>query len=110
MQATLPRWLSALALGVLAPVVGAAEPAIFQGADLALGARLITEHRCSQCHARQTGGSGDDIYNPVGRIGSAAQLRGMVEGCNTKLNLQLFPEEVTAVAAVLNRRHYQFRD
>ena len=32
----------------------------------------------------------------------------MVEGCNTELKLQLFPEEVTAVAAVLNRRHYRF--
>jgi hypothetical protein len=32
----------------------------------------------------------------------------MVEQCNTELNLGFFPEEVTAVAAVLNRDHYRF--
>jgi hypothetical protein len=36
-------------------------------------------------------------------------LRGMVEQCNTELNLGLFPEEVTAVSAVLNRDHYRFK-
>jgi hypothetical protein len=87
-----------------------AEPAIFRDADLALGARLLVEHRCQECHARHMGGAGDDIYNPVGRIRSAAQLRGMVEACNTQLKLQLFPEEVTAVSAVLNRRHYQLSE
>jgi len=34
----------------------------------------------------------------------------MVEQCNTELNLGLFPEEVTSVAAVLNRDHYRFAD
>lgn len=29
----------------------------------------------------------------------------MVEQCNTELNLGLFPQEVDAVAAVLNRDH-----
>jgi hypothetical protein len=33
----------------------------------------------------------------------------MVEQCNATLNLQMFPEEVTAVAAVLNRDHYKFK-
>ena len=33
----------------------------------------------------------------------------MVEQCATQLNLSLFPEEVTAMAAVLNRDHYRFR-
>jgi hypothetical protein len=32
-----------------------------------------------------------------------------VENCSTRLNLQLFPEEVTAIAAVLNRDHYRFK-
>ena len=35
-------------------------------------------------------------------------LRGMVDYCSTELNLGLFPEEVTAVAAVLDRDHYRF--
>ena len=32
----------------------------------------------------------------------------MVDYCNSQLNLGMFPEEVTAVAAVLNKRHYLF--
>lgn len=85
-----------------------AVPAIFRGADLALGERLIGEHRCAECHARQVGGDGRDLYNPKGRISSPGVLRGMVERCNTELNLGMFPEEVTAVAAVLQRDHYRF--
>ena len=85
----------------------AAEPAIFKDADLKLGAEMIETHRCQACHIRQVGGDGSDIYNPQGRIQSAGLLRGAVEQCNTQLNLGMFPEEVTAVAAVLNRRHYR---
>jgi hypothetical protein len=33
----------------------------------------------------------------------------MVERCNTELNLQLFPDDVAAVAAVLQRDHYHFK-
>ena len=39
---------------------------------------------------------------------SAGKLRGMVEYCASELKLSLFPEEVTAVAAVLDRDHYHF--
>ena len=39
---------------------------------------------------------------------SGQVLRGMVEQCNTELGLGMFPEEVTAVAAVLQRDHYRF--
>lgn len=85
-----------------------AEPALFKDADYKLGAELIATHRCSQCHVRRVGGDGSDIYNPKGRISTPGFLRGMVEQCNTQLNLGLFPEEVTAVAAVLNRDHYKF--
>lgn len=83
-------------------------PAIFRGADLALGERLMREHRCAECHTRQVGGDGRDIYNPKGRISTPGALRGMVELCNTEMNLGMFPEEVTAVAAVLQRDHYRF--
>jgi hypothetical protein len=108
-----PAWLVAAAAAAVV-VAGtslaqtAAVPDIFRGADLALGVRLIQEHRCSECHARRVGGDGSDIYNPKGRIASPGALRGMVELCNTELNLGLFPEEVTAVAAVLQRDHYRF--
>lgn len=82
---------------------------IFKGADLALGQRLIAENRCTQCHISKVGGDGSAIYRPAGRINTAGLLRGMVEMCNTNMNLGLFPEEVTAVAAVLNRDHYRFK-
>ena len=55
------------------------------------------------------GGDGSSIYRPLGRINTPGFLRGMVEQCNTELNLGLFPEEVTAIAAVLNRDHYRFK-
>ncbi len=86
-----------------------AKPPIFRGADLALGERLIAEHQCVQCHTRRVGGDGSAIYKPQGRINTPGFLRGMVEQCNTELNLGLFPEEVDAVAAVLNRDHYKFK-
>lgn len=82
---------------------------VFQGADLALGARLLVEHKCVECHRSKVGGDGSAIYRPGARISTAGFLRGMVEQCNTELNLGLFPEEVTAVAAVLNRDHYRYK-
>jgi mono/diheme cytochrome c family protein len=82
---------------------------IFQGADLALGQKMITESKCVACHISKVGGDGSKIYKPQGRINNAGLLRGMVEMCNTNMNLGLFPEEVTAVAAVLNRDHYKFK-
>jgi hypothetical protein len=95
-----------------APAAASAPPVpgIYRDADLRLGQRLMTENRCSECHVNKVGGDGSAIYRPLGRINTAGLLRGMVEQCNTELNLGLFPEEVTAVAAVLNRDHYRFRE
>lgn len=84
-------------------------PAIFQEADLPLGERLMAENKCSACHQKAFGGDGSAIYRPGGRISTPGALRGMVESCNTQLNLSLFPEEVTAIAAVLSRDHYRFK-
>lgn len=95
-------WLGAITLAQ-------AQPGIFQGADMALGARLIAESKCAECHARKVGGDGSAIYRPLERINTPGFLRGMVEQCNTELNLGFFPEEVNAVAAVLNRDHYKFK-
>lgn len=86
-----------------------AQPAIFKDADYKLGEQLIAANRCTACHQRREGGDGSSIYKPQGRINSPAFLRGMVEYCNTELNLGFFPEDVTAVAAVLNRDHYKFK-
>ncbi len=104
-----PTWRWALALSGSLWVGGVlAEPAIFKGADHALGQEMITTHQCTACHIRRVGGDGSAIYNPKGKVNTPAFLRGMVEYCNTQLNLGMFPEEVTAVAAVLNKRHYHF--
>ncbi|AOF85534.1 hypothetical protein BSY239_1781 [Hydrogenophaga sp. RAC07] len=99
-----------LALALFVPALAQAQGAeIFKGADLALGAKLIAENKCTQCHTGKVGGDGSTIYRPQGRINNAGLLRGMVENCSTQLNLQLFPEEVTAIAAVLNRDYYKFK-
>ncbi|MFZ2308294.1 MAG: hypothetical protein WAW73_15060 [Rhodoferax sp.] len=84
-------------------------PSLYAGADLAQGAQLIEEHKCNECHQRHVGGDGRDIYNPQGRINTLGLLRGMVEACNTQLNLGLFPDEVNSIAAVLNRDHYKLK-
>lgn len=98
-----------LALGLLACTAAAQAPLHrWPEADLALGERLIREHRCDACHARKFGGDGSAIYRPAGRINKPAALLAMVEMCSTELNLGLFPEDVTAVAAVLQRDHYRF--
>lgn len=103
--------LRAAALAALLSMAGSAfaqTPEIFRDADLALGDKLLREHRCAECHARKVGGDGSAIYRPTGKINSPGLLRGMVDYCSTELNLGLFPEEVTAVAAVLQRDHYRF--
>ncbi len=98
-----------LAFSLALPFAAAAQTgALFKDADLALGEKLIAEHKCSACHIRRVGGDGSSIYRPQGRINTAGALRGMVDYCSTELNLSLFPEEVTAIAAVLDRDHYRF--
>ena len=82
---------------------------IFKDANLALGEKLIAQHQCVQCHASKVGGDGSAIYKPQGKFNTAGLLRGMVEMCNTNMNMGMFPEEVTDVAAVLNRDHYKFK-
>ena len=91
------------------PEPEATDRLVAERADLVLGERLIREHKCVECHRGKVGGDGSAIYRPLGRINTAGFLRGMVEQCNTELNLGLFPEEVTAVAAVMNRDHYRFK-
>ena len=98
-------------IGALLGLAGAATaqvPAIFKDADLKLGEKLIAQHKCNQCHAQKWTDDGKAIYRPKGRVNTPALLQTMVERCSTQLNLSLFPEEVTAMAAVLNRDHYRF--
>lgn len=103
-----PAW-TALLLASVAASASAQNAGLFKGADLKLGEQLIVQGKCAQCHAGRVGGDGSAIYKPAGKINNAQALHGMVENCNTMLGLQMFPEEVTAVAAVLNRDHYRFK-
>lgn len=107
----LSRSLAVFAIAVVSSMAAPtlAQPPIFKDADYKLGEQLIADNKCTACHQRREGGDGSSIYKPQGRINSPAFLRGMVEYCNTQLNLGFFPEEVTAVAAVLNRDHYKFK-
>ena len=114
--ADLPRLASAASLLLAALCCGGPAAAqvpsaavLYKDADLALGDKLISEHRCNDCHSRKVKGDGSAIYRPQGRINTPGFLRGMVEQCNMELKLSLFPEEVTAIAAALNRDHYKFK-
>ena len=102
------RFLVCLSVLAFATSAGAQVPEIFRDADLPLGEKLIRESQCNACHGRKVGGDGSAIYRPAGRINTPGALRGMVDMCSTELKLGLFPEESTAVAAVLNRDHYRF--
>jgi len=107
MHALIRQSLLALALGAAA-AASAQVPALFKNADLKLGDRLIAENKCSQCHTQKWADDGNAIYRPKGRINTPALLQSMVERCSTELSLNLFPEEITAIAAALNRDHYKF--
>lgn len=102
------KWMLVLVFS-LANVAQAQQHPLFKDADLAQGEKLIAENKCNDCHIRRVGGDGSSIYKPKGRINTAGALRGMVEYCNTELNLGFFPEDTNSVAAVLNQRHYKFR-
>lgn len=106
-----PSTAARVAIATLLAGAGAAwgqAPAAFQGADLALGERLIVEHKCNQCHALNWTDDGKAIYRPQGRINTPAALLAMIERCSNELSLTLFPEEIEAIAAVLDRDHYHF--
>ena len=98
-----------MAIAGVSGVANAQQHALFKEADQAAGEKLIAENKCKECHIRRVGGDGNSIYNPKGRINTAGALRGMVEYCNTELNLGFFPEDTNSVAAVLNKKHYKFR-
>ena len=106
---TMRNFTLLLVLSVALSSAQAQVPALYAGADLALGDKLIAEHQCVACHQQKVGGDGSAIYKPAGRINSPGLLRGMVEQCSLNLNLALFPDEVNAIAAALNRDHYRFK-
>ena len=110
-----PLWIAAgVALALVAGLglsgARAQAPALhkFEGADLAAGMRLIREHKCVACHVAKVGADGSAIYKPAGRINTPRALVVMIERCDAELSLGLFPEDVAAIAGVLQRDHYRF--
>lgn len=94
-------------------LVGAASaqtPDAFKGANPSEGHRLMSDRQCDACHAQKWGNDGKDIYRPGQNITTIKQLRKQVNQCNTGLNLNLFPEEETDIAAWLNESYYHFKN
>ncbi|WP_028470899.1 hypothetical protein [Neptunomonas japonica] len=61
-----------------------------------------TDANCETCH-------GTEIYQREDRKATTyAKLESRVEGCNTNLDVGWFPEDVSDVAAYLNREYYKF--
>jgi len=94
-------------------LVGAASaqtPDAFKGANPSEGHKLMNDRQCDACHAQKWGNDGKDIYRPGQNITTIKQLRKKVNQCNTGLNLNLFPEEETDIAAWLNESYYHFKN
>ncbi|WP_372737759.1 hypothetical protein [Neptunomonas sp.] len=61
-----------------------------------------TDANCETCHEAS-------FYQREDRKATTfAKLEAMVEGCNTNLDVGWFPEDVSDVAAYLNREYYKF--
>ena len=60
-----------------------------------------TDANCETCHEAS-------FYQREDRkVTTFAKLEAMVEGCNTNLDVGWFPEDVSDVAAYLNREYYK---
>ncbi|SCC91493.1 putative Cytochrome c [Thiomonas sp. X19] len=85
-------------------------PKIFVGANLAQGEKTYNELKCAACHAERMMGSTSAMYTrPDRKVHNAMELRGFTQMCVTQLNHSLFPEEVTDIAAYLNKAYYHFK-
>lgn len=89
-------------LFLLVPLVALATP------DAGEGRKLVQTHKCETCHQ-------DKVYGPVGtiylrkdrKVTSWAKLKAQVAGCNSMLNIGLFPEEEEHIATYLNQTYYK---
>ncbi|MEW6445910.1 MAG: hypothetical protein ACOZAQ_05965 [Pseudomonadota bacterium] len=71
--------------------------------DLAMGKKLYTEAKCTQCH-------GEQGYAKKGeRVKDMGSLKTMVQACATNFNRDWFDEDVAAVAAYVNSLHFKFK-
>lgn len=105
----LPRALFFASTLLLAGAALAQTPEAFKDAHPSEGHKLMSDRQCDACHAQKWGHDGQDVYRPGQHISNVAQLRRQVNQCNTGLNLNLFPEEETDIAAWLNQTYYHFK-
>ena len=89
-------------LFLLVPFVALAAP------DAGEGRKLVQTHKCETCHQEK-------VYGPVGsiylrkdrKVTTWAKLKAQVAGCNSMLNIGLFPEEEEHIATYLNEAYYK---
>jgi cytochrome c5 len=95
------RALASAALFV--PVAVAAAP------DAAEGGKLVKQHKCEACHESKVYGPPGSIYTRKDRrVTSWEKLKAQVAGCNSMLNIGLFPDDEEHVAKYLNDTWYKF--
>ncbi|MGD2020564.1 MAG: cytochrome c [Thiohalocapsa sp.] len=83
---------------------GALLTAVSAGAAEGGDAHALIEKNCTSCH-------GSEMYTrPDRKIDSFSALETQVEACNTNLDTGMFPEEVKAVATLLNEEYYKFEE
>ena len=62
----------------------------------------LIEDNCTSCH-------GSEMYTREDRkINSLSALKTQVQACNTNLNTGMSPEQLEAVATLLNEEYYKF--
>jgi cytochrome c5 len=85
------------------------SPAVLAAANSAEGRKLVQAHKCETCHQDKVYGPTGTIYQRKDRkVTSWAKLRAQVAGCNSMLNIGLFPDEEEHIAAYLNETYYKF--
>ncbi|HET9023138.1 MAG TPA: hypothetical protein VFN64_01115 [Burkholderiaceae bacterium] len=90
-------------LAMLVPLAAAAGP------DAAEGQKLVKQHKCEACHESKVYGPPGSIYTRKERkVTSWEKLKAQVAGCNTMLNIGLFPDDEEHVAKYLNDTWYKF--
>lgn len=89
-------------LAVLIPLTAVAGP------DAAEGRKLVQQHKCEACHESKVYGPPGSIYTRKDRkVTSWEKLKAQVAGCNTMLNIGLFPDDEEHVAKYLNDTWYK---
>jgi len=114
LRSALPGVVLGLALAVPMPALAAntTSPAatLFANADPVRGGKFYAELRCVACHAERMMGSASAMYTrPDRKVRTPTELRDFTQRCVTQLNHTLFPEEVTDIAAYLNKTYYHFK-